>query len=588
MSTSIRHLTRLTTALALAGLIAACGTSAPTESTTAPTPELEAAASKSGQATKPGVAPAPTALFAEQNANWQSCGLPFMPSAQCGTLQAPLDWYAPSAGRVNVAVLRVPASEPARRRGILLVNPGGPGGPGALMAAYIAMAAPELAKVYDIVGFDPRGVGNSTNLNCVLDVDFTKPYTTQDIARLIASDCRKQPLSAHVNTEQTVRDMDLIRAVLGETKTNYLGYSYGTWLGAWYAARFPERTDRFVLDSSTDLHATSLQNTFELQPMARERAVSEGFFPWLARSVQAESLPYTSDMPRNASDLRARYEQFPHEVQAIVQSIIIRALYNPGFFPAAAMMFDAANALTSGDAATVTADMVRAEAERRAMAGHVPDDVRGELLDGIRAARATRGSLEAFQLDASSSTFYAVTCNDGRFTPSGSYWQQFGERAARQWPFVGAMYAMQPCAYWPATWSFPDVRNTSFPPVLIVQSEMDSATPYEGARRARQYLPGSRMVTVDNEFAHAIYPYGDTCVDATVEAYLIDGRMPGADVACAAQPLPLETSVYEVGGRIGGHGKLQGLKEHGPAVRAARALVKNIIRSTAQQGDPVR
>lgn len=564
----MHQLTQRSAVVLLTGVLAACGS----------TGNPQASEPAQIQGVKNSRSAASSAQFSQQALNWQDCQLPSAPGAQCTTVQAPIDWYDAGRGLLDVAVLKVSASEPARRRGILLVNPGGPGGPGTELAAYLALAAPELAKVYDIIGFDPRGVGGSTNLNCVLDLDFFKNYDNQELARIVAKGCQGQSLSSFVNTEQTARDMDLIRAVLGEEKTSYLGYSYGTWLGAWYAARFPERVDRFVLDSNVDTSAPSLQNTFELQPMARERAVSEGFFPWLARSVEARSLPYRSDMPRAALELRVRYEQFPPELRYELRNIIVMALYNPQYFPFAAFVFDWLNAVPQSN---LTAGQLHQQLGEAVRTANLTDELRAGMLDALQASSPVQQrAMTPFALDASTSTFFAVTCNDGKYTPSGSYWNQFGRRAAAAWPFVGDFYGMQPCAYWPAQFSFPKIDRQSFPPVLMVQSEMDSATAYEGARRTRQQLPGARMISVDNEFAHGIYPYSDTCVDRTVEAYLLQGQLPATDVACAGLPLPLESQVYEVGGQLAANGKMQQLQQHAESVRVARRVVKNLIRTS--------
>ncbi len=228
---------------------------------------------------------APTGLpqaISQQTIAWGPCSwYPGTSSrVQCATITAPLDWDNPGSGQtVSLALSRVLASDQAHRKGILLVNPGGPGCEAITLPVEIAGAQPAVGADYDVVTMDPRGVGFSTNYNCdipnsVLAAANAPAYDTRDqsaaavasrqaYAKAIADACAQNPLTPYINTWQTVHDMDLIRQLLGEAKLNYLGYSYGSWFGAKYAAVFPDTTGKVVLDSNT-AWMDDLANTWEV------------------------------------------------------------------------------------------------------------------------------------------------------------------------------------------------------------------------------------------------------------------------------------------------------------------------------------
>lgn len=205
-----------------------------------------------------------------QTIAWQASCAGLDPDAtarqQCGTLQVPLNYQNPNGQKITVAVSRVPAADPSHRRGVLFLNPGGPGGPGLDLPTQFATLMPQsVLNQYDLVGFDPRGVGQSTPVSCGL----TKSQATQALVPLtqnnnfadttafmeqVADKCAATSGSVlpYITTNNTARDMDQIRQALGEQKISYFAYSYGTYLGTVYASLFPQQTDRFVLDSNVD------------------------------------------------------------------------------------------------------------------------------------------------------------------------------------------------------------------------------------------------------------------------------------------------------------------------------------------------
>lgn len=206
----------------------------------------------------------PLRQYTQQNSRWQRCDAENPATYQCATLKVPLDYSDPGGKRIDIAISRLKASSAKERRGVLLLSPGGPGGPGLSMPVDPALNIPqEVKRQYDLIGFDPRGVGQSSPVSCGLtdeERNDERPYRAETFAkdvewaRTVADKCRAEAGDTlrHLTTRNTARDMDVIRAVLGERKISYLGYSYGTYLGAVYTQMFPRRTDRFVLDSATD------------------------------------------------------------------------------------------------------------------------------------------------------------------------------------------------------------------------------------------------------------------------------------------------------------------------------------------------
>ncbi len=222
------------------------------------------AASAATGAAKSPAAGAASAAYAQQKPRWKRCDAESPATFQCATVRVPLDHSRPDGRKLDIAVSRIKATGTKERRGVLLLNPGGPGGAGLDMPLFMAPDLPAAVKrQYDLVGFDPRGVGRSAPLGCGLkesERQWPRPYKPATFAadvswaRSVARKCRAAngDTLRHMTTRNTARDLDVVRAALGEKKISYLGYSYGTYLGAVYTQMFPARADRFVLDSAVD------------------------------------------------------------------------------------------------------------------------------------------------------------------------------------------------------------------------------------------------------------------------------------------------------------------------------------------------
>ncbi|MGK5552474.1 alpha/beta hydrolase [Actinomadura kijaniata] len=492
----------------------------------------------------------PQARFAAQRIAWKPCiedpgAPPVIQRLDCGTMTVPLDWNAPDgAAQLKIAVSRLRAGG-GKARGAVFTNPGGPGGPG--LTLPLALAGPDgnarLSQTMDIIGIDVRGTGQSTNVTCALTDPF-EPLNVRDRgkrntakllgqARTIAQACQKNSgtLGRHVTTWQTVRDLDLLRTLLGQKKIHWIGYSGGSWLGAHYATAFPKNTGRFVLDSNTEFTAT-WQKVFANQPMAFERRFRKDFTPWAAKYNSRYKLGRTGEQVRRTYEaMRAELVREPLPLleggtfyAGDLDNLIAGGLYAKANFPELARIMSVLRRYTGVKA--------RSAADAR------------DLSRSIRALRDRWTPLrpvgEGDAPDADIATFYGITCND---TPRTGTPADLARRTAawgRKYPLVGYARIIDPCQYWKR----PDVRlpvptGRGVPPTLMVQSAHDPATSYEGAVAAHRKFAGSRLLSVTDEGDHSIYAGGNACVDKIVDAFVIDGVLPKKDLSCKGVPLPV-------------------------------------------------
>ncbi|GGP46505.1 alpha/beta hydrolase [Saccharothrix coeruleofusca] len=464
--------------------------------------------------------------FLDQRITWSPCAEPELEGLECGTFATPFDWRRPGDERaITIAVSRsLPAGGQAAR-GSVLTNPGGPGGAGRILPRLF-QTRPRVADNFEVVGVDVRGTGASDNVTCggyswfgladPRDRSRANLDLHYDAAELQATACqvRSGELGRVVDTEQTVRDLDLLRHLLGREEVSWIGYSGGTWLGAHYATHFPQRVDKFVLDSVADFTGT-FQDVFDDFGMATERRLRVDFLPWVARHDAVYHLGDTADAVwRSYERTRAALAAEPIALPdgswlngAILDLVVRRGLYSKLTFPDIA---ESLAALASGAAAA--------------------------------AALADIGTAARFA-DAESATLYTVTCNDTPFRGDRSDLARQGDRQGKRYPFFGHHQVLAPCASWdrpPLRLKTPDGEGV--PPVLMVQSVRDPATSLEGARRAHRGFAGSRLITVEDEGDHGIYAVGNACVDDLVESFLVDGVVPAADLTCPGTPLPEPTA----------------------------------------------
>ncbi|MFJ6987277.1 MULTISPECIES: alpha/beta hydrolase [unclassified Streptomyces] len=439
------------------------------------------------------------------------------PRLECATLKVPLDYRAPHGRQIDLAVSRLAAADPGARRGVLLTNPGGPGGAGLDYPALLAASGLPRTVLdrYDVIGFDPRGVGRSAPVTCELTQKQQErgnfpPYahTARDVARevgyarTIARQCATSStagLLPYITTRNSARDMDRVRAALGERRISYLGHSYGTYLGAVYTTMFPHRSDRFVLDSNLGAGG------YDVTAMRRFARGLEDRFPDFARYAAAHPELGLGTTPRQVRakffTLVARLDREP--VRGIdgmaLRGVTFTYLYADALIPTLAKFWQAV------------------DTDRP-----LPPAPEQPLDENLLAAR-----------------FYTI-CNDSRWpTTIGSYQRDVAVDRVRYPMLGGSTAGIGPCAFWPTARVEPSVRVGDRGPsnVLLVQNERDPGTPLAGARDLRRAL-GQRatMVTAD-QGGHGVYPFGtNTCANDAATAFLTDGHRPPRDLACAAEP----------------------------------------------------
>jgi pimeloyl-ACP methyl ester carboxylesterase len=469
------------------------------------------------------VAPTPSlTAYYTQAAAWSDCGDGF----QCATLTVPIDYAHPDAGNLALRVIRLPATDPAHRIGSLLINPGGPGASGIQYARSARQAfSADVRRVYDIVGFDPRGVGTSTPVKCLSDKDLDAliaydgspddPSEEQglvDISRHFADGCeaKSSKILGHIGSVDAARDMDVIRAVVGDAKLHYFGASYGTFLGATYAEEFPAKVGRLVLDGALDPTLTPSQIS-EGQLGGFERALSAFLSDCVKRS-DCPVGPTVADARQQIARLVADSDAHPlpsSSGRPVTQSLVVLGLLYP--------LYDKANGWP---------------ALRTALAQAAGGD--GSTLLLIADAYSDRnadGTYSSNQDEAS----YAVNCLD---RPDHSTVQSLRADAARfeqTSPIFGAYFAWSdvPCTVWPVppTDQPHEIHAKGAAPILVVGTTRDPATPYQWAQRLASMLASGRLLTRVGD-GHTAYQRGSACIDSAVDTYLIHGTLPKAGTVC--------------------------------------------------------
>ncbi|MGV9311773.1 alpha/beta hydrolase [Streptomyces sp. NPDC003691] len=463
-----------------------------------------------------GPGPARTPISPSSPVSWQRCGPDTPAGFECATVRVPLDYRKPAGKKIGVAVSRIRAADPAKRRGVLLFNPGGPGGEGLSMPVEFQRALPRsVLDSYDLVGFDPRGIGRSAPVTCGLadeETHWPRPYDAGTFAadtartRGTAEKCRSKYGAdlKHFTTRNTARDLDAVRAALGERKISYLGYSYGTYLGAVYLQMFPGRADRFVLDSAVD----------------PELAWRETFRNWGAEVGPA--------FDRWTRWTAARHGQYglgatPRAVSRTFWGIVRQAERKP---------------------IRIGADLVGGDAIRDEMRG-LFFGVEGAAETVVMLKKAAAGKPvpalpeEPAPSDNEASSQFAILCGDAAWPRSPGTYAKDSVRDGKRYPLYGDFASnITPCAFWdrPAE---PATKVDNRVPSLILQNEWDSQTPLSTAQGMHRALKGSRMVTVDEGEGHGVYLYGGACANDVATEYLTSGRLPVKDVTCRA-PAPGE------------------------------------------------
>ncbi|WP_189005589.1 alpha/beta hydrolase [Deinococcus malanensis] len=546
--------------------------------------------------------------FQDQKLNWHACDPSILGKDEselfttlgerlvCADMQVPMNWEAPAAGKASVSLIRLKAANPEQRQGAIFFNPGGPGGDGLGFAPWYGFAwgkadantpvganLKEMTEQFDLVGFSPRGVGASSRLYCgsnELAPVVHSPASDRSeknisamirTGQLVASACQKNPLTPFINTDATVRDLDLARHLMGDQKLNYIGYSYGTWLGSWYAKRFPETTGRMLLDANMPFHAT-MQAAFEADPMTFQRDFREVVVPYLTRLGGMFGLGETPE------EVYQKYAGLGEPIKSVVGGATASMLYNRDAYPSIGVVLKVASVVDGLIKASPNAG-TEAWLAQAAQATYFPNQKLNNVARSMAAELLYyRDSLVTqtpvpVVLTEGSATNTAVICNDTAWNQDLGYWRGADERNAVESPLIGGSFVSIPCLYWKGgpTVKKPEVP-AQMPPVLMLQNEYDPATPKEGALAALKATPNARMIMIDDEPQHAAFPYDTDCVDLPVTRYFLTGELPAAELtSCAAKPLPFEAQVYPVGEKFTS-GSLSTQSMRAQAVKDPRAL----------------
>ncbi|QUH06034.1 alpha/beta fold hydrolase [Saccharopolyspora erythraea] len=461
------------------------------------------------------------------------------PELQCATVPVPLDYAHSEGTRIEIMVSRLASKNQSERRGVLLLNPGGPGGSGLSQPAdLVSLGAPaSVLDSYDLIGMDTRGVGHSSPVSCGFTAgqDYfgnIPPYAADDAAfaeqarraKAVADQCAANDRDGrmrHLSTANMARDLDRIRAALGEEKVNYFGLSYGTALGAAYASMFPERSDRVVLDSNVG-------DTFlDRDGMRRFGMGAEQTFPDFAKWAAARHGGY--GLGRSPEEVRSTYfalaERLDGTPVAGVDGPIFRLATFAGLY----------KEVSYGKTAQLWQSLLNSDeaAVRRQLAENGPAGTRSG--GGTPAPRA-----ELAETDNAWSVFLSVTCNDVDWSEDVETYRRAVAEDREKYPLYGAASAnILPCAYWHQEPAEPPVRISDDGPsnVLVVQNQRDPVTPHRGGEMLREkFGQRSRLVSVDGS-GHGVYVYGDNpCALNVTTDYLVDGELPARDTFCGASP----------------------------------------------------
>lgn len=460
--------------------------------------------------------PEPRRAGAAPTITWRSCT-----GGECGTLAVPLDPAEPQGRSIRLALFRAEATSTKARKGVLLINPGGPGASGIDATRYLSSVLPRrVRRAFDLVGWDPRGTGASTAIDCGRRLDYLfAPDTAPDDAAertalerasaRFARTCaqRSGALLDHVSSQDTVGDMDRIRIALGERRISFLGYSYGTLLGSLYASRYPTRVRAMVLDGAVDP---------TVPPEASLIQQAQGFDAGLARFFAWCDGRRTCGF--GDGDSASAYGRLRDRIDASP----IRA--DGRRFGPTQMDLGVGSFLYSGEAG------YRTLAEGLAA---LSDDDPAIIL---AASDDYVGRRDSGRYDPSWGAFVAISCLDGPRLGTPSDLEAVSARAAAAAPEFGASSVGlgTPCATWPTDPVFPvaaPIRAPGAPPLVVIGTRNDPVTPLIWAEGLAAQLGVGRLVVAPGA-QHTGYPQGDDCLDPIVEDYLVALRVPPAGAAC--------------------------------------------------------
>ncbi|MFC7307980.1 alpha/beta hydrolase [Streptomyces monticola] len=476
------------------------------------------------------------ARAAKAGIDWKDCPADWglAKPVQCGWVSVPLDYAKPHGKQIKLAVDRAKSTgSKDERQGSLVYNPGGPGGSGMRFPLRIANKAPlweKTAKSYDFVGFDPRGVGHSAPISCVDPQEFVKapkldpvPDSEADklaqrkLAAEYADGCKERSgeMLPHMTTPNTARDLDVIRAALGDKKLNFLGVSYGTYLGGVYATLFPNHVRRMIVDSVVNPSREKIWYQANLDQDVAFQMRWEDWKKWVAKN----------DATFHIGDTPEKVEAQWVKLRSAAKKKPIGGVVGPaeliGFFQGAPYY----------DSSWVPV----AEVWSKYLAGDEKALVEAAGPD----MSDTAGNISS---ENGNAVYTAVECADAKWPTSWKKWDRDNTALHKDHPFMTWANAWMnlPCATWGVKQQTPlEVKSgKGLPPVLIVQAERDAATPYEGGVELHKRLRGSRLITEKDAGSHGVTNLVNPCINERVDTYLLSGKTDSRDVTCAPHATP--------------------------------------------------
>lgn len=469
-----------------------------------------------------GLAPRDPALkpYYSQQVSWQECKQIF----ECAEVEVPLDYREPQGETLTLSIIKHAANDAESRVGSLLVNPGGPGGSGVQYVENSSSVFGErLLDSFDIVGFDPRGVGASTPVDCLSDSELdafiasdpdpdsaAEVSTTLALLRDFTAGCQRSSgdLLGHVSTVEAARDMDVLRALVGEQQINYFGASYGTYLGATYAELFPKRVGRMVLDGAVDPSMGP-----EQMSLVQAGGFQTALRAYVTDCVAQTDCPLGTDVDAGLARITDFFDQLDAAPIAgdgqrqLTQGYAVIGVWLPlyvkTYWP---ILTNALTAAFEGEGAQLL-----------------------QLADYYTSRGATGFT------DNSNEAIYAVNCLDHPQQVSVADVERSIPRFEQASPVFGRLFAWGAlaCSQWPVRASEPQpvIDAAGAEPILVVGTTRDPATPYAWAVALADQLASGVLLTRDGD-GHTAYHVGSACIDEAVESYLVEGAVPPDGKKC--------------------------------------------------------
>lgn len=452
------------------------------------------------------------ASYYSQKVDWTKCG-----EFECATVKVPLDYANPQGESISLALKKREAD--GIKKGTLFINPGGPGGSGVdLVNSVSRMFSSDLLRSYDVVGFDPRGVSRSTAVDCLTDSETDAMRASNEgasLAKGISEKCSKKTnpvaLLDHIDTPSAAKDLDILRQLSGDSKLNYLGYSYGTYLGATYADLFPSNVGRMVLDGAVDPTLSAHQVS-----LGQAKGFENSLRGYVAYCLKRSSCPLTGSVDDGVKQVRTFLEGLRKSplktsdperplTYSLAVSAVIGPLYADSIWDTLTMALSQGMKKHDGSMLLRIADLLASRDDK----GHYTDN--------------------------SAVAIIAINCLDYPVQGDKTTWANQAKELTQASPTFGASMAGsdEMCQLWghKATHERTALTAKGSAPILVVGTTGDPATPYEWAQSLNKQLSNSRLLTWKG-WGHTAYGRADNCITKAVDNYLLSGTLPADNKTC--------------------------------------------------------